>query len=275
MEEFISKYRGFLLSSLFMLAGMLTAGYSVHYTRMQAYMADLALLRGELSQERTEIRQQLDKYKEKEEDSDKGISYEPTFLQNINEIARNNEVIINQLIPDSGQHLKFTLEILTDYYTFISFISQLESLDTILDNIQVHPYDASADPPVHAISFSIIPRNDAKPLSGKRLESLQQEVERKDKRNPFQRFAYDASRKKVSPAIDLSWVYKLGGLGLSQDGKPYAIINQRNYQEGDLLDGRTITKITSNTVFLDKKDKNGTAKYTLKFRRQDKKEQGR
>jgi hypothetical protein len=267
MEEFIERHKRFLLSSLFMLAGLLTAGYSVYYTQFDAYMKDVRIATSQVQQETKKYKTQIEKNKKKLNANDKGISYAPTFLQNINEIARNNEVIIHKLTPDSEQHLKFKLEILTDYYTFIVFISQLESLDTILDDIQVHPYDASSNPPIHAISFTIIPRNDAKPLAGKRLLKLQTEVDKRDKRNPFQRFAYDSKRQKVSPVIDLTWVYKLGGLGIAQNGNQYATINRNNYQVGDLMDGRKITRISSDKVYLEKKNKRGTAKFTLTFRK--------
>jgi hypothetical protein len=271
MDEFINKYRRFLISSIFMLAGVLTAGYSVHYSKLQAYFSDLKVANSRLQSESYKLKKEMKKIGGGADKKATGISYSPTFLQNINEIARNNEVIIHRLLPDSEQQLKFSLEIITDYYTFIVFISELESLDTILDDIQVHPYDSSVNPPLHAISFSIIPRNDAKPMAGKRVARLKTEVSKINKRNPFQRFAFDSKRRKVSPVIDLTWVYKLGGLGISQNGQPYATINHQNYQIGDEMDGRKVTKISSDKVYLEKKNKRGTARFTLSFRKKGKK----
>ncbi|MBF0195748.1 MAG: hypothetical protein HQL71_14400 [Magnetococcales bacterium] len=271
MDEFINKYRRFLLSSIFMLAGLLTAGYSVHYSKLQAYFSDMKIANTRIQSESYTLKNEMKKIVSDANKKATGISYSPTFLQNINEIARNNDVIIHRLLPDTEKQLKFSLEIITDYYTFIVFISELESLDTILDDIQVHPYDSSVNPPLHAISFSIIPRNDAKPMAGKRIAKLKEEVHQKDKRNPFQRFAFDSKRRKISPVIDLTWVYKLGGIGIAQNGQQYATINHQNYQVGDSMDGRKVTKISADKVYFEKKSKRGTARFTLSFRKKGKK----
>lgn len=280
MDAWIRENQTLVLSTLYMLLGLMAAGYSVLYSRTVAYRADMQVALQTIQASNKEMKTKLgdwvaknkekDKEAKKMEDAEKndvGIQYLPIFLSRINEIAHNNEVIIRRLSPDQAEQMKFVLEFITDYPTFIRFTSELESLDITLDDIQLHPYDATKLPPLHAISFSLIPRNDARQLSGQRLEELKQWILEKDKRNPFQRFAYDVSRKRISPVIELTWIYKLGGLGTTPEGKPYANINRRNYMVGDELDGRIIERIDDDRVFLKKTNRDGTVRYMLTFRR--------
>ena len=91
------------------------------------------------------------------------------------------------------------------------FSQLLERRDVIIHDIQVRPYDAGRTPPVHAISFSLTPRNDAEPMTGERLNRLKEMVDAPDKRNPFQRFV--SVGQVVRKEIDLTWIYKLSGIG--------------------------------------------------------------
>ncbi|MBF8271230.1 MAG: hypothetical protein HW380_335 [Magnetococcales bacterium] len=274
MEAWIHKHQALILSTLYMLFSLLAAGYSVSYSSKVAYIADLSAVSGRIQTANTEMQNKIDASKKTQEANvETGIRYLPLFLARINEIAHNNEVVIRKLSPDKeGTLLKFDLDFTADYSTFVRFTAELESLDILLDNIQVHPYDASKTPPVHAITFSLIPQNNAEPISGQRLENLKKWVYAKDKRDPFQRFAYDTTRKVVNPAVDLTWIYKLEGIGLTPEKKPYANVNRKNYQVGDSLDGRTITKIDEAKINLEKRDRDGVTEYTLGFRKNEKKQ---
>ena len=267
MDAIIQENKALILSTLYMVFGLMAAGYSIFYSSAVVYKSDIRKVSNALNETNKELEQKIKEVEKKDEKEIVGIRYLPTFLARINEIAHNNEVIIRKLSPDQELALKFTLEFIADYPTFIRFTSELESLDITLDDIQLHPYDSGKTPPLHAISFSIIPRNDAKELTGDRLEKLKKWVLQQDKRNPFQRFAYDMTRKRISPVIDLTWIYKLGGLGQSTDGKPYASINRQNYYLGDKLDGREIERIESDRVFLKKTTRDGTIRYMLTFRK--------
>ncbi|MBF0382720.1 MAG: hypothetical protein HQL69_16990 [Magnetococcales bacterium] len=268
MDAFLRKHQSLLLSTLFMVAGLLTAGYATIYSGKQAMIDDLRIVRKELVTRKSQLKALQQKSNDEQDKIKASINSLPTFLSRINEIANNNDVIIRKLSPDSSNSLKFILEIVTDYFTFIRFTSDLESLDIVLDDIQLHPYDVNSTPPTHAISFSLIPRNDANPLSdNSRLKELKQWVSQKDKRNPFQRFAYDSSRKRVRPVIDLTWIYKLGGLGLTTEGVPYATIDRKNYIVGEKLFGYYITKIERDRVYLEKRTADGNIRYSLGFRK--------
>lgn len=271
MDAWIREHQTLILSSLYMLFGLLTAGYSVSYSSKSIYMHDLAVVSGRIQTSNTAMQNKLAASQQQEKEVAVGVRHLPIFLARINEIAHNNEVIIRKLSPDKeGTLLKFHLDFIADYHTLVRFTAELESLDILLDNIQVHPYDPGKTPPLLAVSFSLIPQNNAEPISSQRLDELKKWVFAKDKRDPFQRFAYDKSRKVVNPAIDLTWIYKLDGLGMTPENNPYANINRKSYQVGDELDGREITKISEDRLHLQKKGRDGVTDYVLSFRKMNK-----
>ncbi|MBF0180574.1 MAG: hypothetical protein HQM03_11180 [Magnetococcales bacterium] len=268
MDAVIRKHHIFLLSSIYMLVGLCAAGYSVWYGDRQVLIKDLNKARSELETHKTEIAKTQKRITDDAEKAKGGVNSLPVFLARINEIANKNKVIIRTLSPDGEQQFKFMLEMTADYFTFVRFTSDLEALDILLDDLQVHSYDMGQTPPLHAISFSLIPRNDASPLSeNARLSALQSWIEQKGRRNPFQRFAYDVSRKQVRPVIDLTWIYKLGGLGITPEGKRYATIDHKDYHVGYKLEERTITAIESDRVLFEKQTPDGKVTYSLEFRR--------
>ncbi|MBF0285661.1 MAG: hypothetical protein HQL51_14515 [Magnetococcales bacterium] len=270
MDEFLTRNRSLVVSTLYLMVGLLLAGYSIYYTRVQAYGEDLKLAMNQAAEANKGLTEKIQGAQKEGKDSDQGVRYLPTFLMRINQIAKNNQVIIKRLTPEGkeGSGSKFLLELQTDYYTLVKFTAELESLDVVLDDFQVHPFDNTKSPPIHAISFSIVPRNDAAELTGKRLEELTTWVKTPNRRNPFQRFAYNKNQQTVESVIDLTWILKLGGIGDGPDGKPYATINRQNYNEGDQIEGRTVQKIQPDRVYLEKKTPEGsTVKFVLKFRK--------
>lgn len=276
MEQFLQDNRSLVVSTLFMVMGLMAAGYSIFYTRTEAMIADIQVATSNIQGKTQAIQgriaeiQALNAAQSKEdvvEEIRGSIKYPPNFLFRINEIAHNNDVIIRSLEPTTIGGLKFNMEVITDYFTFIRFTSQLESLDIVLDDLRVEHFDERKTPPLHFITFSLIPRNDAEPLSSKRIEMLKQWVAQRDRRNPFQRFAFDPNRAKARPVVDLTPLYKLSGIGRTPDGQRYATINNANYHEGDALDGRIITKIEPSHILLEKDGKEGIDKFILKFRR--------
>ncbi|MBF0131980.1 MAG: hypothetical protein HQL75_05275 [Magnetococcales bacterium] len=260
------RYQNFLISTLFMLSGLFAVGYSEFYSPYTIYATDAAKKTSQLKKEIENIGEK-DKQKVTEnQQAEKGIHFLPDFLGRINDIAHRQQVIINRLSPEKEESLKFKLEMTSEYRTFIKFIAQLESLNVIIDDIQLHPYDARKVTPVHAISFTIIPRNDAEPLSAERQKKLQELVAKPGQRNPFQRLAPGI----VDHLVDLTWVVKLGGIGVALDGKRYATIDNSSYRVGDTLEGRVITEITESKVFMEKIDDDGVTRFVLSSREKKK-----
>ena len=136
-------------------------------------------------------------------------------MRYINRIAQDTDVIIRELLPvqakgvGAGNELKFKLSVTTDYLTFLRFAARLESLNVGINDLQVRPFDPTKTPALHAIAFSITPRDDGKPLESARIVRIREQVAAKNKRNPFQRFAYSTSEPTPTPWIDLTWIYRL------------------------------------------------------------------
>lgn len=271
MDAFIRKHHAFLLSTLYLIVGLILLGYSTLYSGREVAIADALRLNRLIADENKALTEQVAKQKEVQALPQEGIRSLPAFLEHINSVAQKTTVIIKELTPSRDADLKFLLKITSDYMTFLRFAAELESLNLVINDLQVRPYDAGKTPPVHAIEFSITPRNDAAPMPDERILELRQQVAGQDKRNPFQRFAFNATTKEVSAEIDLTWIHKLSGVGRVGDRK-VATINVKNetrdYSVGDELEpGLLITGIENDRVQLQKKTPDGTARYVLRFRR--------
>ncbi|MGB0712905.1 MAG: hypothetical protein ACPGUC_05030 [Gammaproteobacteria bacterium] len=270
MDQFIRHNRDLLISTLYLLIGLFAFGYVNLYQPAKIGFLDISIVNSEARKESDALKKQVAKAvkdaKDVKEDVARGVRQMPDFLRRINAIANAHNVIIRRLVPTTESRFKFKIDIVTDYWTFLRFTSDLESLNTVVHNLEVHPYNPDPERPEHLISFSITPRNDAEPLSGARLDALREDV-RKKVRNPFQRFAYDKSRREVRAEIELTWIHKLTGIGQTAAG-PQATIDNRDFRVGDTLLGKRITEIRSDRVYLvsDRPVDGVINKYVLKFR---------
>ena len=155
----------------------------------------------------------------------------------------------------------------SDYFTFVKFISRLESLNVTIHDLEVRPYNDTRTPPVHLIKFAITPTDDAAPMSSSRLRVLANQASQKNKRNPFQRFAARTGPAKA--CIDQTWVFKLSGVG-TINNTAVATISSVDYKVGDKIADMTIRSIRAGRVELEKKTENGTECHILKFRQKKK-----
>lgn len=275
VDEFYQQYRNVIWSLVYLMVGCLVAGYAIVIAPRAVMKADMTQFREILEKEN----KTLTELKKKEADAEKssglteerGIKSLPRFLKHINRISQDTNVIIRELVPSItsgggiGRGLKFKLSIITDYLTFLRFASKLESLDVGINDLQVRPYDPSKTPAEHAIAFSITPRDDANPLESQRIATVLDQVAAKNKRNPFQRFAYNEKVEKLSAWIDLTWIHRLSGIG-RVGGERIATINSRDYTVGDKLDDMKVAEIESDRVMLKKESKDGEQIYVLGFR---------
>jgi hypothetical protein len=227
MDAFIRKYQSFVLSSLYLVFGLLMLGYSTLYSGKEIAIQDARILTQQLTAEKAVLDKKLKDREaaEKQTTSPQGIQSMPAFLEHINRVAQNTDVIINELTPSKDGELKFVIKMASSYFTFLRFAAGLESLNVSINDLAVRPYDNSKTPPIHAIEFSLTPRGDAEPLTGERLAALQAAVKEQNKRNPFQRFAYNVNTKRVTAEVDLTWIHKLSGIGRLGD-KKVATINR-------------------------------------------------
>lgn len=265
MEAFARKYRSFLISSLYLVTGLVLAGYAVIYSPREVAVLDARRLAQSILQENGPLNDQFARRREADKSAEAGIRSLPAFLEHINSISQKTKVIIKELTPAREGELKFNLKIETNYLTFLSFAGELEALNVSIDDLQVRPFRTSEKPPVHAIEFSLTPRGDAAPLEDDRVTALLLQVAGSEKRNPFQRFAFYAKRNEVVAETDLTWQYRLSGIGRSGDRK-IATINGKDYGVGDeLAAGLVVTVIEVDHVRLRRTAETGS--YILRFRR--------
>lgn len=269
MEQFFAKNKSFVLSLVFMTAGIALFGYSNFVTPSRMAMEDARKISSALASDEDRLKKQLAEIERREAevgtDASAGISSLPAFLERINDIAQTTRVIIDELMPSKDEQLKFSIKIRADYFTYLRFAAKLESLNVSIHDLQVRPFNPGVTPPIHAIEFSITPRDDAAPLESERLARMRARVEEKNKRNPFQRFAFNEASKEVLKQIELTWIYKLTGIGMS-GGKRTATINGKDYAVDDELEGMKITAIETDRVMLRKTTTDGVTEYLLKRR---------
>jgi len=269
MDAFIRRNVSFLLSLSFLAFAVWLFGYSALDLKHENGLKQASAVEQALRTENDGLRA-LTKEREtaRAEGTNAGLQSLPIFLRHINDIASQTKVIIHELSPSHDNSLKFVLKITADYFTFLRFLSELEALNVIVNDLQIHPFDQRKTPPEHAIEFSITPRGNAEPLpnANERISKLRQQVAEPNKRNPFQRFAFDKDKKAVSQDIELTWLYRLTGVGRVGERK-VATINGQDCSIGDVVDGMSIVAIENDRVLL-KKDSatEGSIKYVLKFR---------
>ena len=267
MDAFIRKYQSFIVSLCFLVVGVTALVYSAVINPLKVQQDSIRVLASKLSEENqslARVEQEMKARAAKAAQSDDGIQSLPDFLRRINAISNQTNVIIRELTPSRDGNIKFNIKITTDFYTFLRFIMRLESLNVAINDMQIRPYDPTKKPPQQAIEFSITPRHDAEPLESERIRTLRVAVEAPDRRNPFQRFAFDPT-KQVAMEVDLTWIYRLSGIGRSGD-EMVATIDNKDFRKGDRLENMDVSAIRSDRVELTRKTDHGTDRYILKFR---------
>ena len=267
MDAFVRNNLSLVLSTVYLLVCCAAAAYATLYVPRTSAIADLKVANQLANAENIALRNWLTSQKKADEKIEERINSIPAFLQNINTLANSTNVIIRKLAPDDRNKLKFYLEMFSDYFTFVKFTSRLESLNVTIHDLEVRPYNDTRTPPVHLIKFTITPTDDAAPLSSERLRILANQVNQKDKRNPFQRYAARTGPAKA--CIDQTWVYKLSGIG-TINNEAVATISSVDYKVGDRVADMTIRSIKAGRVELQKKTENGTECHILKFREKKK-----
>jgi len=267
MDAFIRKYRGFVLSSLYLVIALLALGYATLISPREIAQESAGNLARILSGEIASLRKEQQAQEEVKKKPSVGIRSLPAFLEHINNTARETDIIIRELIPGKDGDLKFVLKVTSDYFKFLKLAAKLEKLNLTINDLQVRPYKMTATPPEHVIEFSLTPRGDAEPLSSDRFSKLDDLVSSESKRNPFQRFAFNAETKAVSRDIDLTWIYHMTSIGKSAGREVATIDNSDYFIGGKLKQGHIITAITGDEVRLEQKTDNGVETSFIRYRK--------
>lgn len=277
LDEFLNQNRPLVVSSAWLVMCILLAGYVFIQENQRAIRYDLTAMTNTLNQEADEYKALVDK-SEQDKKVVVGVKTIPEFLSNINAIAQQNDLIIRQLMPDDETKSKYNIELITDYYTFLKFTADLESLDTVINDMQIRPYGAQKKlkgkdknyAPQHFITFSITPHNNARKLDHASIKDLNARVKQalgQRERNPLQRLVWVEGA--LSNTIDLTWLHKLTGIGSNNKGR-YATIDRLDYYEGATFgENMKVVSIQGKQVNLASKD--GLHKFVLKFRKRGRK----
>jgi hypothetical protein len=205
----------------------------------------------------------LNKKEEKVEKETTTLNTIPKLLTRINNTCKAPEVIIRTLIPSVNNPFAFELKFISNYFDFLTVLSEFEKLNININKIDIKPYEIKKNNSKHIITLNIEAIDGGEMLSESDIEFLEYELNKKRKRDPFQRFAKIG--KKIKRLVDLTWMYKLSGVG-KINGKFTATIDHRIYYIGSIFNDMKIINIDSTGVNLVKKTKNGNMYYILNFR---------
>ena len=141
----------------------------------------------------------------------------------------------------------------------------MELLDVDIVDLQIHPYNQKLAQPIQLHVISLIPRNNAASLKIPQLTEIRARLGQVGRRNPSQRLRANSLQSAKEARIDLTWVHHLTAVTAINDNR-FATINDHDYAIGDLFQGKTVTEVLSDHVFLEQKNKKRLDLYVLNFR---------
>jgi hypothetical protein len=240
--------------------------YNAYYNPLLAYNNTIKTL--SLSYQKDEIILNNKLYEEdsKEENTNE-LDTIPQLLTRINDTCKAPNVVIRTLKPKLNNPFAFELKFISNYFDFLKVLSEFEKLNIVINKIDIKPYEINEIKSKHLVTIDLEAIDGGKKLSNKNISFLEYELNKTDKRDPFQRFAKIG--KNITRLIDLTWLHKLSGIG-KINGKFVATIDHRIYYEKSKLHGMTINTISPKGLTLSKKTKNGTDNFVLNFRKQEK-----
>jgi len=260
----LRDYLAEIISSLLLIASAVLLFFKAYYLPMVEYKEALKKMESDYALKIAKLKQQEESENEKSEEKENRLSAIPNLLKRINDTCKEPKVIIRELLPDKSDPFKFELKFIADYFEFLRVLSEFEKLDIAIDGISLHPYMIDKNNPKHIVTMNVRAIGNGERLDPKLVKFLDDELAKKNRRNPFQRFA--KLGKNIKRIIDLTWIYKLSGIGRI-DGEFVATINHKQYFKGDSFDGFIVTSITSDGVRLKKSTSNGDEIYIINFRK--------
>ena len=272
--EDLKEYMYEIVSSIVLLGAIIFFILNSYYYPMLDYKKKVeSITNGYYNREYVKFTAKKEKNVKKDDKVVAEISTIPEFLKKINETCRAPKVIIRNLLPDATNPFQFKLEFISSYFDFLQVLSEFEKLNISILNISIQPYEIDKNNPRHLINLSIVAIGKGERLSEKNVAFLDKELAKKDKRNPFQRFAKTPLGVKIVPMIDLTYLHKLSGIGKVGD-ENIATIDARQYSKGDKFEDKIVKEVTTKSVLLIKETDNGVVKYIIRFRNFNKKSRG-
>lgn len=265
MRDFFKEYILEIVSSIVLLLSLILLFFKVYYNPLVEYSHTISKLSSSLQSDELRFTKKL--YELNKEDDFKSrrtdFNVLPSFLIRINDTCKKSNVTIDSLVPYTDEQFHFKLEFTSTYFDFLRVLSEFEKLDIMINNINIKPNLNGDKSTEIEVSLDILAIDGGEKLTASATNFLNKELSKKYKRNPFQQYTKLGS--KTNRLINLTWVYKLSGIG-RVNSNFVATINHSSYFVGDLFFGMKITSINRTSVLLERDGANGVMNYVLKFR---------
>ena len=263
LYENLKEYILDIISIIILIITSIFLFNKAYYEPLIKYNETISLLSSKYHNQELLFYKRLNKKEEKVKKEEATLDTIPKLLTRINNTCKAPKVVIRTLIPNPKNPFAFELKFISNYFDFLTVLSEFEKLNININKIDIKPYEIKKNNSKHIITLHIEAIDGGEKLSSKDIEFLQYELNKIKKRDPFQRFARIG--KNIKRLIDLTWMYQLSGIG-KIDGKFTATINHRIYYIGSTLNGMIISSIDSSGVILQKRTSNGTVHYIMNFR---------
>jgi len=260
----LREYLAEIISSIVLVASAVFLFFSVYYTPMSKYKEAIKDMESSYVSKIIKLKQEKQLNEENQELNVEKLSVIPGLLKRINDTCKAPKIIIRELQPDSTNPFKFELKFISSYFDFLKVLSEFEKLNIAIDDISIYPFKIDKNNPKHFITLNIRAIGSGEKIDSTLVTFLDKELAKKNKRNPFQRFA--KLGENIQRIIDLTWIHKLSGIG-RVNGENMATINHQQYFKGDIFSGYKIISISSNGVRLKKNTSNGNEIYVINFRK--------
>lgn len=251
-----------LLSIFVLILSTIFLFNHIYYNPLLEYNKTIKFLSNKYKKDELDFYTQLHK-SDIQDISEIQLNTIPKLLTRINNTCKAPGIIIRTLKPHSNNPFSFELQFISNYFDFLQVLSEFEKLNININKIDIKPYEIDQNNAKHIITIDIEAIDGGEQLSLTEVSFLEKELNRKRKRDPFQRFAKVG--KTIKRVVDLTWMHKLSGIG-KVNGKYVATIDHRIYYKNSKFKNMKVTDISAKSVYMTKNTKNGIVYYILNFR---------
>jgi len=267
-QEYIEDYILDFVSVIILSGSFYFLFINTYYNPLLQYNKIIEVLSQKYTKEELKLYKQVNIVKKTKENQEVQLDTIPALLVRINNTCIAPKVIIRTLTPSKKNPFRFELKFISTYFDFLTVLSEFEKLNIAINKIDIKPYEIKEKEAKHIITLDISAIDGGHSLSKKNIAFLTKELFKKEKRDPFQRFAKVS--KSIKRLVDLTWIHTLSGIG-KIDGQYNATIDHRVYYKDSKFNDMKIIEISSKSVLLTKKTSNGIVNYILNFRLKTKK----
>lgn len=179
----------------------------------------------------------------------------PMLLEKINTEATGSGMELINI--EKLDKTTYKLNAYAQFYRLINFIFKIEQANLAVTQIGIKPFSAQNDRVTMTLKVVGDEMSDANKTALDNFEKASKE----SFRNPFLRDPGAMQAVEQPDVIDLTWKFKLSGIGEDHKGR-YANIDHKTYYKNNEFNNMKVTKIHNNRVEL----LSGAQKYIIGFR---------